>query len=103
MSMKYLNKRYSRLSLIAIFAMMMSVYCLYHLVQGPQGLLVSKRLELHNQYLSAELEKVQAERVALEDRVNRMRNSSIDTDMLEQQALYFLGPLDYAQVQLKSR
>jgi cell division protein FtsB len=72
--------------------MMVSLYSAYHLLQGQRGYLELRKIENHSASLTKEIERLAAERGELEDKVVRLRSNQIDIDMLEQQAMYFLGP-----------
>jgi cell division protein FtsB len=103
MSKQFFYKTYSKLFIATMIMMMVAIYCAYHLVQGPNGLVVSKRLATHHIQLEAELSDLAQERKQLEQRVSQLRSNSLDKDMLEQQALFFLGPKNKQQIQLSSQ
>ncbi|MBU6157278.1 MAG: septum formation initiator family protein [Alphaproteobacteria bacterium] len=66
-------------------------YFSYFAVFGNHGLLRWSRLQAAVEAKQAELQKLSAERVALERRVSLMRPESVDEDMLEEQARSRLG------------
>lgn len=66
-------------------------YFSYFVVFGNHGLLRWSRLQAAVEAKQAELQKLSAERVALERRVSLMRPESVDEDMLEEQARSRLG------------
>ena len=66
-------------------------YFSYFAVFGNHGLLRWSRLQAAVEAKQAELDKLSAERLALERRVSLMRPESVDDDMLEEQARSRLG------------
>lgn len=67
------------------------VYFVYHAVEGDRGLLAFFRLTHDIVESQAALEQVTAERQALEVRVSRLRNDSLDRDLLEERARAILN------------
>ena len=63
----------------------------YHTVMGERSALRLMTLEKSLAKVSRDYEQYHAERVALEDRVSRLRPGSIDPDLLEERARYVLG------------
>ena len=66
-------------------------YFAYHAVQGDRGLLAWWNLRYEIEKTEFELEAVTAEKQALEHRVALLRPTSLDRDMLEEQARLMLG------------
>lgn len=70
-------------------------YFSYHLVQGDRGLVAWARLNQEIQDARTELAGVEAERQALDRRVNLLRSNHLDRDMLDERAratLNLVGP-----------
>jgi cell division protein FtsB len=67
------------------------VYFVYHAVEGDRGLFAYFRLTHHIVETQAALDQVAAEREALERRVSRLRNESLDRDLLEERARAILN------------
>lgn len=80
---------------------MVSLYSGYHLLQGQRGYVKMRQIESHSIALGVEIDKLKSERLEMEDKVARLRSPQIDADMLEQQALYFLGPQSATQILLQ--
>jgi len=62
------------------------VYFVYHAVEGDRGLLAFFRMTYTIAETQALLDQVAAERQALALRVSRLRNDSLDRDLLEERA-----------------
>lgn len=101
MSTQFLHKTHSKLFLLTLIMGMLSLYCAFHLLQGERGYFELKRMQAYEAKLDDELSKLSDKREKLEQRVSRMQASSIDPDMLEQQALFFLGPRRDDQIQMR--
>ena len=67
------------------------VYFSYHAVSGSRGLLALLELRREIAATEAELDRVAAERAALERRVERMRPESLDLELLDERARATLG------------
>ena len=63
----------------------------YHSVMGERSVMRLLTLERSLTKVTAEYETSNAQRIALEDRVSRLRPGSIDPDLLEERARYVLG------------
>jgi cell division protein FtsB len=63
----------------------------YHTLMGERSVLRLMTLERKLTTVSQAYEANHAARVALEDKVSRLRPGSIDPDMLEERARYVLG------------
>jgi cell division protein FtsB len=61
------------------------VYFLYHLVNGPHGLLAWQRLESELSEAQQDLKQIKAQETGLERRVNLLKKE-IDPDLLREQA-----------------
>lgn len=66
-------------------------YLVGHALTGERGLFVLWKEQKRLEVLSAELEKVSAERKALEHKSQMMRPDSLDPDLLDEQARRRLG------------
>ena len=61
-------------------------YIAYHSVNGDRGVLAWMRLEHEIGMLAKQVAETRAERLALENRVVRLRPDSLDPDLLEERA-----------------
>lgn len=66
-------------------------YFAYHLAHGDRGYFALKGVEDKLVYTRQKLEDKKTERIALENRVRRMRPASLDLDMLDERARVVLG------------
>jgi cell division protein FtsB len=66
-------------------------YLLWHAVQGQRSFSEARAIAARIETLTAERDKVRAERLALDGRVALLRPESIDPDMLEELARTELG------------
>jgi cell division protein FtsB len=66
-------------------------YLLWHAVHGHRSFSQAERIASRIEALTAERDKVRAERIALDSRVALLRPDSIDPDMLEELARTRLG------------
>ena len=66
-------------------------YFVYHAVQGDRGILAWMQVNQQIKVAQAELDKTDAEREALEQRVALLSNTSLDLDMLEERARVMLN------------
>ncbi|MET3600033.1 FtsB family cell division protein [Martelella mangrovi] len=83
---------YGRLVVPAIAACFMS-YFGYHSIHGDYGMMAAKRFEAHKQISERKLEKLTAERQAMEDRVRMLSDGSLMKDALDEEARYALNLL----------
>lgn len=84
-------RRRSRQAIVPTFAICVTAYFGYHLVQGDYGLVSWLRLTHEIEQTRAELAQISSEREALERRVNLLRPESLDRDMIEERARVTLG------------
>jgi cell division protein FtsB len=66
-------------------------YFVYHSIEGDRGLTAYVRLNERLADAQAQLEEVQAERMALERRVKLLRADGLDPDMLDERARVILN------------
>ena len=66
-------------------------YFVYHAVQGDRGIVAWMQLNQQIRVAETELEKTDAERQEMEQRVALLSNSSLDLDMLEERARVMLN------------
>lgn len=74
-----------RLVLPAVTAAFLG-YFAYHAFHGEYGIVGRSRLESRASQLQADLERLTAQRAALETRVELLRADSLDQDMLDERA-----------------
>jgi cell division protein FtsB len=88
-------RRRGRVIIGPILGISLVGYFSYHLVQGDRGLVAWARLNQEVQAARTELAGVEAERQALDRRVNLLRSNHLDRDMLDERAratLNLVGP-----------
>jgi cell division protein FtsB len=88
-------RRRARLIAGPVAGISLVVYFSYHLVAGDRGFLAWRQLSEEIRIAQADLDQSQAERDALDRRVNLMRPSHLDRDMLDERAraaLNLAGP-----------
>lgn len=66
-------------------------YFVYHSIEGDRGLLAYARLTERLSEARAQLEEIQAERKALDQRVSLLRTDNLDPDMLDERAREILN------------
>jgi len=66
-------------------------YFVYHAVQGDRGIVAWMQLNQQIRVAETELDKTDAERERMEQRVALLSNSSLDLDMLEERARVMLN------------
>ena len=66
-------------------------YFLFHMISGDRGLVSYIRAKSEYKLLSTELSLVNATNAALENKINLLKDDSVDYDMLEEQAIKTLG------------
>ncbi|MBL8782515.1 MAG: septum formation initiator family protein, partial [Alphaproteobacteria bacterium] len=74
-----------------LVVMALVLYFGYFAIYGNHGLVNWIRLNHEIELKQADLDRVQAERLALEHRVRMLRPESVDPDLLEEQARARLG------------
>ena len=89
---RLIEQRYViRQNLPAIVGLILAAYFSYHIGFGERSYWRLRTLESSVTYLSADYDHLHGQRVALEDRVTRLRPGSLDPDLLEERARYVLG------------
>ncbi len=81
------NRKYSLLHCL-LFVLLM--YFIFHAIAGNRGMLAYLRLHNNIESIAKEADTLKAERIELEHKVNLLK-SSIDLDMLDEQARKVLG------------
>jgi cell division protein FtsB len=82
---------------LILFAYGLALYFGYHALSGSRGLLAWQELSREIQATQQELADLRAERQALENKVSRLRSSSLDPDLIDELArrnLSLVEPLD---------
>jgi cell division protein FtsB len=79
-------RRRARLIVGPICGISLVVYFSYHLVQGERGLEAWLRLSQETKLAQATLDAAEAQRRALDQRVNLLRPDHLDRDMLDERA-----------------
>lgn len=69
----------------------MCLYFAYHLMHGDRGYFALKGVQEKLVITQKKYEQKISERIALENRVKRMRPNSLDLDMLDERARVVLG------------
>ena len=76
----------------------LAAYFGYYLIYGNHGVLNLARVQQQIELKQAELDRIRAQRLAIEHRVSLLRPESVDPDMLEEQARSRLGLTDRDEV-----
>jgi cell division protein FtsB len=84
------KKKFGRLVLPAVTVAFLS-YFGYHSLHGDYGLQAGQQFERIRQERAAELEKLVAERMALEKEVSLLSDGSLDEDIIDEKARYQLN------------
>jgi cell division protein FtsB len=92
--MKRMISRRTRHAVLSVLGACILVYFLYHTVQGDRGWLAMLRLKNEVSTQQDKLHELQGEHKELEHRVQIMRPSSMDPDLLDEEAR---KKLDYSK------
>ncbi len=84
-------RRHSLAAIVPVICFAAIGYFAYHAMEGEHGINAYTRLTLQIQDTKAALTEVTAERRTLERRVDLLRASGLDADMLEEQGKKLLG------------
>jgi cell division protein FtsB len=84
-------RRRSRQVLWQLLGACIAGYFVYHAVQGDRGVIAWIQVSQRLAQAKSELEKSNADRAAMEQRVALLSNSSLDLDMLEERARVMLN------------
>jgi len=82
---------------LVVLGVGLAVYFGYHGLTGARGLLAWREVAAELESTRQELEVLRAERTALAQKVGRLRNESLDTDLIDELArrrLSLADPLD---------
>ncbi len=89
---RLIEQRYLiRRNILAIAGVILAFYFSYHTGFGERSFMQLMTLSHDTAKLSAEYEQLHAQRLALEDKVVRLRPGTLDRDLLEERARYVLG------------
>jgi cell division protein FtsB len=89
---KLIAQRYLiRRNLLGIIALCLCVYFTYHLTFGTRSYFRLLGFEHETARLAVTYDNLHAQRVTLEDKVVRLRPSSLDPDLLEERVREVLG------------
>ena len=75
---------------LSIFSLIMT-YLTYHALMSPNGLLEYISLSRNTEILTQESEEIKAKLLKLESKVTRLRNESLDIELLDEVARKNLG------------
>lgn len=75
-------------------------YLAYHMMHGERGLLALIRKTHEQEVLQAQLNETKMKRVAMEQRVRHMRDSSLDLDLLDEQMRRMMGMMQPNEVMI---
>ena len=93
----FLNLGWNRLASHLFFAFAV-VYLVFHALSGERGLYALFKEQRKLQVVQAEYAKVSEERSTLEHKVRLLNSSSLDFDLLDQQAREVLGAVGEDEV-----
>ena len=91
------TRRLRRQHWAALLGLSLAAYFGYHAVNGSRGLFAWQQVTMDLEASRQELERLRAEREALEGRVVRLRRDSLDPDLIDELArkeLSLVEPLD---------
>jgi len=91
------TRRLRRQHWAALLGLSLAAYFGYHAVNGSRGLFAWQQVTMDLEASRQELERLRAERAALEGRVVRLRHDSLDPDLIDELArkeLSLVEPLD---------
>lgn len=91
MSTRQHRKSYVRPLIVPIIALVFSGYFAWHGWHGSFGIEARRQLVVEAERLDRELQQVKSERHAIETRVNLLRSSNLESDMLDERAREILG------------
>ena len=91
MSTRQHRKSYLRPLVVPVIALGFSGYFAWHGWHGSFGIEARRQLTVEADRLDRELDGVKKERRAIELRVNLLRSSSLESDMLDERAREILG------------
>lgn len=72
-------------------AILLIFYCIYQAIKGDRGLSSLFHFSKKQEILQEEIEKLRAERLSIENKVNALKSDSLDIDLLDEQARRVLG------------
>ncbi len=78
-------------ALVMLGALLLGAYFVMHAVQGDYGLFNRIQIEAEERKLIKDLDALEAELAALQNKTRRMSDSYLDLDLLDQQARDILG------------
>jgi cell division protein FtsB len=87
----YMIRYYGRSFGVTIGVCALVTYFLFHTLTGDRGVLTFISLNKELERLQNELDVSRAERLKLEHRVGLLRSTSLDLDLLDEQARRYLG------------
>ncbi len=89
---RLIEQRYGvRRNLVAIIGFCLCFYFTYHVLFGERSLVRLVMLETGTSRLEADYQDLHEQRLALENKVIRMRPDSLDRDLAEEQVRHMLG------------
>lgn len=89
---RLIEQRYLiRRNILAIAGIILAFYFSYHTGFGERSFMQLMMLEHDTGKLTDEYDRLHAERLALEDKVVRLRPGTLDRDLLEERARFVLG------------
>jgi len=78
-------------TLISISVVALVAYLSYTAIQGPYGVLSLYKIEIKEDQLQVELDRLVAERKDAQNRTHRLSDNYLDLDLLDEQARKVLG------------
>lgn len=77
--------------IVTLALILILVYFLYHAVSGNRGFFAMVQLRQEVTHMQVELDIVKAQRLQLEHKVQRLKDESLDLDLLDELARLQLG------------
>ncbi len=90
-SLVFKNKFYLFFSFIFVFFLFL--YLMYFLINGQRGIISYFKLKKINTIYSKELNKLEYQNIALEDKIRRLQPNTLDLDYLEERLRKNIGLL----------
>lgn len=75
----------------SLFCVLLLFYLVFHMVSGERGVIALLRETSKLEALKAELVEIKSKRESLDGKVKKLSNSSLDLDLLDEQARDVLG------------
>ncbi len=96
-------KRAARRAVVLLICMAVVAYLAHHTFIGERGIYTHLRLEKQAEELSAELNRLEVERIKMERRIALINNDNPDIDMIDERARAVLNFADPNEITIMKR